>query len=286
KSLLVTSTKGTLVQTKIGQSVDTFLASLLLSEARGKMPDAKSEQRVTSALEKIVGKLQANQEEDGSFGEAGWAPVLGQALASRALNRARQVGMIVDPEKLERAAKHARDNFEKAQAGGEKGLVGAAGITLYGIASGIGGMQDALNTSRIAAAAAREILNSPTTTDAEKAKAKEQIARVGEIEKAFADATKAMANKALDPMFVRGFGTDGGEEFLSFVLLGEALRANNSREWPTWDRSITQRLTRSQAGDGSWTGAHCISGRTFCTGAALLALMADRVPIPAADKGK
>src|SRR5262249_26522743 len=31
-----------------------------------------------------------------------------------------------------------------------------------------------------------------------------------------------------------GFGSDVREEFLSFVLIGEALRANNAREWATW----------------------------------------------------
>ena len=30
--------------------------------------------------------------------------------------------------------------------------------------------------------------------------------------------------------------------------------------------------------DGSWTGHHCITGRTFCTAAALLVMMGDRTP--------
>ncbi|HKB42017.1 MAG TPA: hypothetical protein VKD72_36660, partial [Gemmataceae bacterium] len=274
----------TLVQRKIGQSVDTFLAALLLAEARGKMPDAKSEQRVTTALEKVVEKMQSNQKENGTWGDAAWAPVLGQALASRALHRARQVGMLVDPEKLERTAKYARENFEKGKGSGRNELVGAAGIALYATASGIGGLQDALNTARHAAASARDILNSPTATAAEKEKAKEQIRRVGELEKGFADATKSVATKTGDPMFVRGFGSDGGEEFLSFALVAEALRANDPKAWATWDRSITQRLTRSQALDGSWTGSHCITGRTFCTAAALLTLMADRAPVPVSEK--
>ena len=41
-----------------------------------------------------------------------------------------------------------------------------------------------------------------------------------------------------------------------------------------------ERLNRLQNGDGSWSGRHCIEGRTFCTGAALLTLMADRTPVP------
>ena len=39
-----------------------------------------------------------------------------------------------------------------------------------------------------------------------------------------------------------------------------------------------------QNGDGSWTGHHCITGRTFCTAAALLVLMSDRAPAPTASR--
>ncbi len=39
-------------------------------------------------------------------------------------------------------------------------------------------------------------------------------------------------------------------------------------------------LDRVQNEDGSWSGQHCITGRTFCTAAALLTLMADRAPVP------
>ncbi len=55
-------------------------------------------------------------------------------------------------------------------------------------------------------------------------------------------------------------------------------RAGRTRgkEWEDWDRSVTENLERIQNKDGSWTGHHCITGRTFCTAAALLVLLADR----------
>jgi hypothetical protein len=43
---------------------------------------------------------------------------------------------------------------------------------------------------------------------------------------------------------------------------------------------MTENINRVQNKDGSWSGHHCITGRTFCTGTALLVLMADRAPIP------
>jgi hypothetical protein len=304
----------TQVQRKIGNNVDPFLAALFLSEARGKMPDAKTEKRLSKALVKVLDKIQRNQKEDGTWGDRAWAPVLGQALASRALNRARQVGVPVDPEKLSRTAKHARENFDKvAQVGGARpgtgtrpggrpgvgrppvglpavgfggGLGGAAGVTLYATASGIGGMYDSLMTLRQNADNARYILNSPTVTDDEKTRAKEQIKVASDADKGFLDAIKSVATMSADPAFVRGFGSDGGEEFLSFALIGEALRAKNPKQWTTWDRSITQRLTRTQNRDGSWSGHHCITGKTFCTATALMSLMSDRASIPVAEKPK
>jgi hypothetical protein len=48
---------------------------------------------------------------------------------------------------------------------------------------------------------------------------------------------------------------------------------------------MTQNLDRIQNGDGSWSGHHCITGRTFCTSTALLVLMADRAPVPVQAKG-
>jgi hypothetical protein len=307
----------TQVQRKIGNNVDPFLAALFLSESRGKMPDAKSEKRLSKALVKVLDKIQRNQKEDGTWGDRAWAPVLGQALASRALNRARQVGVAVDPEKLARTAKHARENFDKvAQTGvvrpgvgtrpvGRPGvgkppvgglgvglggglgvLGGAAGVSLYATASGIGGMYDSLMTLRQNADNARFILTSPSVTADEKTRAKEQIKLAGDADKGFLDAIKAVATMSADPAFVRGFGSDGGEEFLSFALIGEALRAKNPKQWVTWDRSITQRLTRTQNGDGSWSGHHCITGKTFCTATALLSMMTDRASIPVAEKPK
>ena len=62
--------------------------------------------------------------------------------------------------------------------------------------------------------------------------------------------------------------------------ISETLLAKGGNEWKTWDKSISENLGRVQNDDGSWSGHHCITGRTFCTSAALLTLMADRAPVP------
>jgi hypothetical protein len=64
--------------------------------------------------------------------------------------------------------------------------------------------------------------------------------------------------------------------------ISEMLCQKGGDEWRSWDKSVSENLQRIQNGDGSWSGDHCITGRTFCTAAALLTLMADRIPVPVA----
>lgn len=101
------------------------------------------------------------------------------------------------------------------------------------------------------------------------------------IAKAARDARKQLAAKITDPAFTRGFGSDGGEEYISFLNISEALVIADDKAWQTWDEQMQKELPKSQNGDGSWTGKHCISGQTACTAAAVMVLMADRTPFPA-----
>jgi hypothetical protein len=79
----------------------------------------------------------------------------------------------------------------------------------------------------------------------------------------------------------------GSEEFLSYMLVSESLVVKGGAEWDKWDTAMTHNLNRVQNGDGSWTGHHCITGRTFVTSSALLVLTADRAPVPiAAQMGR
>jgi hypothetical protein len=68
--------------------------------------------------------------------------------------------------------------------------------------------------------------------------------------------------------------------------ISEALAAKGGADWEAWDKAMADNLTRIQDRDGSWSGSHCITGKTFCTATALLVLMADRAPVPVAAKVK
>jgi hypothetical protein len=160
------------------------------------------------------------------------------------------------------------------------GLEGAAGVSLYATAAHISSMMDNVATHHNIAEGARGILSSPTATGRERDEAKKQIERFTEVHKDLSEAMTVVSKQATNPAFIRGFGSDGGEEFLSFTLMGETLRATKNKNTPAWEKAITQRLVNIQNADSSWSGKHCITGATFCTSAAMLALMTDRSPLP------
>jgi hypothetical protein len=117
------------------------------------------------------------------------------------------------------------------------------------------------------------------TTPEERAEASATLERFAEVKEDLDAAQRAVVARLDDSQFIAGFGSNGGEEFLSYMNISETLAGTGGPEWERWDRSTTENLNRVQNADGSWTGHHCITGRTICTGAALLVLMGDRTPI-------
>jgi hypothetical protein len=88
----------------------------------------------------------------------------------------------------------------------------------------------------------------------------------------------ATAKKAFDAVltFVKNDNTPftqaGGEEFLAFHLITETMLKRGGQQWNDWFPVVRDKLIDVQNKDGSWTGHHCITSRTFCTAAAILVL--------------
>ena len=308
--LYVTDVRDTQLQQKIGQFVDTFLAGLVLSELKGKMPAGEPEQRLMAALTKTVRKIEKNQKEDGTFtGNTGWASVLSQGLASKFINRAVQNKVAVSDEVLRRdyyqsvAGLDRKTGEFKVAAGSptalpaegrlglssrveRSGAAGDAGVQLYSFSANAGRISDNSNTNVELERVAKATLAKPAASDEEKKKAEADLKHVADVRGAREAAAAGIVRQLDDPRFVSGFGNNGGEEFLSYMNISEMLAAKGGQEWERWDKAVTSNLERIQNKDGSWSGHHCITGRTFCTSAALLTLMADRAPVPLAEKIK
>ncbi len=308
-TLYVTDVRDTQLQRKIGQFADTFLAGLVLSELKGHLPGDRDNQRLELALAKVVAKIETHQQTDGTFaGNHGWASVLSQGLCSKFLNRAAQQKVAIDARVLERdfhqslasldekpAAKSLETAMPRemisARPGGRpevRVLVGAAagdaGIELYRQATNVGRINHFYDSNRPAEQAAEQVLASASASDHAKDAARRELARVAQVRGVQQDAVGGIIEKLSDERFVAGFGNNGGEEFLSYMNISETLVQQRGEKWETWDKSISARLARVQNGDGSWSGQHCITGRTFCTSASLLTLLADRAPLQLATQ--
>ena len=276
KSILVTNVRGTRLQAKLGPNIDTFLASLVLTEVSGHMPDVKSEDRLASAVDKVLYKIQENQQSDGMWGGGGWAPALANAVAAKGLNRARQFGLKVDDKVL---AKVEANALTEVRGGRALTGAGSAGVALYAGAKNLGILQDSVNSNRERRAEVAQLASTGPTAE-QRDQAKRELARFDEAEAAFAVAQRTVIDRMDDPQFVAGFGSNGGEEFLSHLNIGESMVVKGGEDWKKWDAKMTANLNRIQNSDGTWTGHHCITGRTFCTATAMMVLMVDRTPVP------
>jgi len=76
------------------------------------------------------------------------------------------------------------------------------------------------------------------------------------------------------------FTQAGGEEYIAFHLITETMLQKGGADWRTWLPVIRDRIIGVQNRDGSWTGHHCITSRTFCTAAACLVLTSPNRYLP------
>ncbi|MGI9239784.1 MAG: hypothetical protein ACR2RV_03225 [Verrucomicrobiales bacterium] len=285
-TLYVTSVRDTQLQTKIGRYVDTFLAALVLSELKGKLPSESMEVQRAELLARVVAKIEKHQKDDGTFdGNGGWAAVLSQGIASKSLNRAWVAGGGVSDQALR------KDNLSNAvgvvdgaeSIAADAAAPGSAGIDLYRYAAQVGGLQENANINARRRVDFAKTVASADATEEEKERAKVELAAIEKNDRESETAGKAAVKQLQSDQFVAGFGNRGGEEFLSYMNLSEAMCAKGGKEWADWDQKITTTINGAQNEDGSWAGHHCITGRTFCTATALLTLMADRAPVPGAE---
>jgi Prenyltransferase and squalene oxidase repeat len=285
-SLYVTPVRDTQLQVKIGAYVDTFLAGWVLSELKSNLPDEDAEKRRAAALEKVVRKIEKNQKTDGSFaGNTGWAAVLSQGLCSKALNSAARSGANVSADALKKDQQQNLAGLDVASRSfttpaSPTAEPSSAGVSLYRETAKLGGLWEKSRTNGEIKRKAEKVLADKDAPAPAKQQAREQLDGIAQDEKAATAATQAVAGKLADTKFVAGFGNNGGEEFLSYLNLTESLRDQGGKEWENWRPKMKVTVSAAQNEDGSWAGQHCITGRTFCTSTALLALLAEKTQAP------
>ncbi len=272
----ISNISGTQPQAKLGQNIDVsmclqfFTRVLPLAENKDKLHG-----RLSTAIDVCISKLQSAQSSDGSWTDRGWAPVLQSGVANSALEMAAAAGAKVDEDVLERSRDYQKRNIGE---NGEVATDAAAGISLYSISS----------NQRANAKQAREaeaIINEARKQGklADNAPVTEENLRRSGISKDKAEKlasgyaqSETVKKKIYDDSVLAGFGNNGGEEYLSYMMSSEALVISGGDDWNNWREKMSGRFEKVQNPSGSWSGHHCITSPVFCTAGVILTMTADR----------
>ncbi len=274
----ITDVAGTQPQSKLGALVDTTMTAQYMARLLPLIPkDDPLYKRVDNAVEITVTKLQTSQLKNGSWhGGGGWAPVLQSALGCSSLELAQAAGKRVDNEAIRRARSFQKSNFDRNT--GNVNASGGAGVKLYAFSG-------AQRANAGEARAAKDLIEEAKGDGKLEADAPVNAANLKKIGVNKAQAERlANANDDLqaqnkqlnNEQLLAGFGNNGGEEYLSYLMTSESLVIQGGNQWKKWNDKMHQRLKKIQSNDGSWTGHHCITSPVFCTAAVVQCLTVDR----------
>ena len=266
----ITTIEGTQPQVKLGRNVDASMVAQFFTAVLPHL-DGREERRAEAALDKCLRKIQRGQSDDGSWNDGGWAPVLQSAMANTALESAARLGRDVDEEALRRSREYQQNNvrMRPGSAPAEVDASAGAGVALY----------TASSSQRATAQQAREAQQAVGDGEAVTVEGLRQAGRSDEEAARLFDAyqrNEATTEMLQDDRVWQGFGNNGGEEFLSYMMTSESLVINGGDAWDRWHARLVNLFGSIQNGNGSWSGHHCITSPVFCTAAVILALTADR----------
>jgi len=274
-SFNITQLQGTQIQTKLGQNIDVVLTSQFLSNLLEKLADSHDTQlmsRVRNANTICVNKITKAMGNNGAISGSGWAGVLQSSFATNALEAAEANDIAIDDKALERAKSFQKNNYDAKS--GEVNTAMGAGVVLYSVSG----------SSRASAKEARRVQEEMERAQKDGRLAQNAPASADNLEKIGfkrEDAAKySTAYEVYQSAKVRaqqadvmdGFGSNGGEELLSYLQTGEGMIIGKDTDWQKWYDNISGRILSIQNQDGSWNGHHCITSPVFCTATSLLIL--------------
>jgi len=239
-----------LIAGKLGPDKDLFFATWALSEALEKPLSVSSKKEITAAIKKSLKKMgSAAFVEKGSKGTVGrssyFGGELGTAVVIKALERAISVGVL--PNQI---LKNSLTNLNP-DANRRSSM-----YSLYDSASALSIRHDI--------ELIKAMLEGRRTFSR----------RSKELDAAF----NSLSGIAGNSQFISGFGSLGGEEVLSYMLISEALAIRGGEPFNKWQKHIKSVIDRDKNPDGSIVGKHCIGGTTFPTAAYILTKTAGKAP--------
>jgi Squalene-hopene cyclase C-terminal domain/Prenyltransferase and squalene oxidase repeat len=268
----ITTLENTQPQVKLGRNIDVILtAQYFTNLLRYEQNNLPMKKRIEKALDKCIARIQNTQDADGGWKQGGWAPVLQSALANNALETAKEIGRNVNSAVLNKSRRYQNGNFDTETNQAVTGK--AAGVLLYSLSSTTrASAQDARKAKDLVNKAKKKgKLNDDKITEQNLKQAGASPTEAKELYAAY-QINEASRREALKSDVMAGFGSNGGEEFLSYLMTGESMRMQSDNDWLKWYDMITSKLVNIQNQDGSWNGHHCITSPVFCTATCLLIL--------------
>lgn len=272
-SSTITNLTGTQIQSKLGANIDVVMTSQFLTNILdSEIKDEKLKARVKDCLTTCVKKIQNAQNSNGSMKGSGWAGVLQSSFANNAVEAAQAKGIEVDDVALEKSRDFQKNNFNHET--GEVNTDLGAGVVLYSVSgSARASAKDARKVDEEFKRAKKE---GKLKEDAEITTENLEKIGYGRAEAQKASTSYNVYNSAKDMAqqdnVTRGFGNNGGEEFLSFLQTGESMIIGKDADWKKWYDKVSGTLLGIQNNDGSWNGHHCITSPVFCTATSVLIL--------------
>lgn len=273
ESTNITTLKGTQPQVKLGQNIDVVLTAQYLTNLMDYLSNNNSmKSRVRKNLDVCVSKIQQGINPNGSLQGSGWAGVLQSSFAANALETALHQGAKVDTVKLEQSRNYLKGNYDVNSK--TSVTTDAAGVMLYSISGTArsSSSEARIARERIAKAKKDGILPADREVSAENLKAAGMSNSDADKYAAAYEINRAAAKQAQQNDVMNGFGSNGGEEFLSYLQTGEGMIMSKDEGWKKWYDNVSGRLMTVQNDDGSWNGHHCITSPVFCTATAVLIL--------------
>lgn len=243
----------TLIQNKLGHTIHTFFATVCLSQIlgmQGSWVNADDKVELRDFLTTMAERIAKTQEADGSWHKQTFGSLKATCMAWLALRSAQSAGINVEIASVDKTIEFIKKQYNKSS-------------KLFEISGGWGGYQTLYAT----ASSIRVLQGSGCGKD-------------------------EMVQNAIDAFmkFVQTGGSMGGqflsvegEDYLAASMMSHALCQDGGEKWQKWFTFIRAALAKKQNGDGSWTGTACISGRTFATCNALLALLTPMRMLPIQD---
>lgn len=221
------------IETYLGEHIGDYLACAFLAEAHGMVPETSRDEATAGALRRLVRRIEGWQLQDGSWND-GVEPLTTTAIVYVALRAAHNAGVAVKDASLAKVVKYVESRIDTAR----KVVVDP----LHGDRPRFTGTAGAL---RVLFGLGREKTPEGRTA----------AGILGKLE------------------FGRDYGDEvSGEDFFGGVLAAHAMIHDEGKPWRATFAKLQKVLVECQNEDGSWTGHHCISARTFCTACAVTTL--------------